>query len=213
MAAEKSKNTTASCSKTSGFSYANAVLNFKNECAVVIKTNEDKCKEERKKADEIDKSNKENVHDNENVNKHNVEEEKSDVFLNNLNSNNNDQGETEDDFIDYSGSKRKKKNAKIKNKEISSKLTPIVSKNVPVRQERIRPKRKEKITSAYCENNDPVATCDNIKYIEAPVPKVNPWTVNRNAASVIKGETCTTSNPLPAVLSKYKMLIPENLYF
>lgn len=36
------------------------------------------------------------------------------------------------------------------------------------------------------------------KFVEAPLPKVNPWMVNRNAASVITGKENATSAPVPA---------------
>ncbi|XP_049837777.1 la-related protein 1B isoform X1 [Schistocerca gregaria] len=37
-----------------------------------------------------------------------------------------------------------------------------------------------------CKEDEKVS--EKIKYVEAPIPKVNPWTANRNAASVITGK-------------------------
>lgn len=182
MAAERLKNTTASCNKNSGFSYANAVLNFKPD--EKIESHNEKCLDDGKcKTSESDKSNKENEHSNENVNENIEEENKPNDPLDNTNGKVDDH---DDDFIAYSDFKRKKKMAKMKKKEISSQQTSL-NKNGSVRYEKVRPKRKDKLIPINDNNVTPAVTCDNVKYVEAPVPKVNPWTKNKNAASVIKG--------------------------
>lgn len=208
MAAQKSKNITASCSnstKTGPFSYANVVSNFKND---TIKANSNtvdenaKIDDDRKNtcndatADE-DISNKENECCNENISSNVADKEKSNDFL----SIDGTVPEPDDDFIDYSNSKRKKKLLKTKKKEVtfmpappvsSSSFSSTMGKNAPVRghpPEKIRPKRKERPVIPHSDDITELNynSCD-IRYVEAPVPKVNPWTVNKNAASVIKGE-------------------------
>lgn len=191
MAAEVSKNCTASCSKMNNvFSYANAVSNASKPKSSDQETT---IKEDSKPAS-IDDTN--NNKENENVNKENVNiqntlEEKptaNDVDLHDQNV------EPEDDFIDYNGSKRKKKIAKTKKKEVAFKPNPIIlTRNSPIKHDRIREKRREKpiVFDDRSEINDTI-NCD-IKYVEAPVPKVNPWTIKRNAASVIKGDSFTCS--------------------
>lgn len=184
MAAERLKNSTASCNKNGGFSYANAVLNFKPD--EKIESHNEKCLDDGKcKTSESDKSNKENEHSNENVNENIEEENKPNDPVDNTNGKVDDHDD--DDFIAYSDFKRKKKMAKMKKKEISSQQTSL-NKNSSVRYEKVRPKRKDKLIPIN-DNNvvTPAVTCDNVKYVEAPVPKVNPWTKNKNAASVIKG--------------------------
>ncbi len=189
MAAEKSSSSAASCSKPGGFSYANAVLNFKNDAKSVER--EEKRPNDAAGTAEFDKCNKENERDVENVNGKAVAVEEKIEYMENANENTADQ---EDDFIDYSGSKRKKK----KKKEVAFQTASTVAKSVvaPSRFDRgfdrSRPRRRDRATSHYSEP-DSNAACDNVTYVEAPVPKVNPWTVNKNAASVIKGERNSTT--------------------
>lgn len=175
MATEVSKNGSASCSKASAFSYANAVLNSKNKNTV----------EDEKPIPMDDKSNKENENVNiENINVQNtIEEKPSDIDLN------NQTGEPNDDFIDYNGSKKKKKIAKMKKKDVIIKTNPNASRS-PVKADRIREKKREKpvINGEESESN----ACD-IKYVEAPVPTVNPWTIKRSVATAVKGENLTCS--------------------
>lgn len=215
MAAEKSKNVTASCSnntKTSSFSYANAVSNFKNDAP---KVNSNTPGENGKKDDagrnscndataDEDVCNKENEGCNENISTNAADKEK----LNDILTVDGTAPEPDDDFIDYSNSKRKKKLLKTKKKEVafmpappasSSLFSSTIGKSAPIRgnpHDRLRPKRKERPVISHSEEitelND---NCDNIRYVEAPVPKVNPWTVNKNAASVIKGEMTRSATP------------------
>lgn len=191
MAAERQRSASASCSgKSSGFSYANAVLNFKND--ENIQAGDNKCvKDDKFKPNETDKSNKENERDNENVNK-NIEEDKTNVDLSD--NTNVGVGDQDDDFINYSGSKRKKKIAKMKKKENDGTLCSAVNKSSPTRHDKVRPKRKEKVVLIFDSNETPPVNCDNVKYVAAPVPKVNPWTKNKNAASVLKGEVHSTAS-------------------
>lgn len=209
MAAEKSKTTTASCSggntKSNPFSYANAVSNCKNDSHKANSSSvDDKGKNEDDmrntcddKMGEEDKSNKENEGCNENISTNAADKDKVSDFP----SLDGNTPEPDDDFIDYSNSKRKKKLLKTKKKEVafmpappaSSSFSSTLAKNGPIRggghpYDRVRPKRKEKPLIPFSDEIDELNYCDNIKYVEAPVPKVNPWTVNKNAASVIKGE-------------------------
>lgn len=47
---------------------------------------------------------------------------------------------------------------------------------------------------------EPVEVPEKKKFVEAPLPKINPWTVNKNAASVITGKPPPESKPqLPVV--------------
>lgn len=46
-----------------------------------------------------------------------------------------------------------------------------------------------------CKDDEKVP--EKIKYVEAPIPKVNPWTANRNAASVITGKLESKSPAMP----------------
>ncbi|XP_065207495.1 la-related protein 1 isoform X2 [Planococcus citri] len=196
MAAEVSKNGAASCSKMNNvFSYANAVSNAAKS-KTISNDQENTIKEEESKPAPIDdnNSNKEN----ENVNKENVnsqntlEEKSSDIDLLNSNDQNVD---PEDDFIDYSGSKRKKKIAKSKKKEVAFKPNPIIlTRNSPIKQDKIRDRKREKPIVFNDDKSDVINTmsCD-VKYVEAPVPKVNPWTIKRNANSVLKADTFSCS--------------------
>lgn len=215
MAAQKSKNVTASCSnstKTNSFSYANAVSSFKNDAP---KVNSNTTGENGKNDDDgrntcddatadKDLCNKENEGCNENISTNAADKE----ILNNFLAMDSTAPEPDDDFIDYSHSKRKKKLLKTKKKEVafmpappaSSSLSSTIGKSAPIRgnpHERIRPKRKER---PVIPHNDEITelnynSCDNIRYVEAPVPKVNPWTVNKNAASLIKGEMTRSATP------------------
>lgn len=187
MATEVSNEGSASCSKTNPFSYANAVLNSKNKHNVANQDNKPVKEDEKVIPSGDDKSNKEN----ENVNKENVnipntiEEKPSDVKVD---SSNNEANERDDDFIDYNSSKRKKKMAKTKKKEVAFKPhATVLSRNSPVKHDRIRERRRDKQLVNGDENESNSVSCD-IKYVEAPVPKVNPWTIKRNTPSLVKGD-------------------------
>lgn len=49
------------------------------------------------------------------------------------------------------------------------------------------------------------------KFVEAPLPKINPWTKNKNAASVITGKTCETSvaAPIQVPIVEKRVLQPQ----
>jgi hypothetical protein len=205
MAAERIKSVTASCSKTNNsFSYANAVLNFKNDDktkpAAPEKNSTSIIRADQASSDQVDKCNKENERGNENVNKNGKiaeDSSKTEVDLSSTSVNNTEERDHGDDFIDYSGSKRKKKMAKMKKKDITLQsfvtAPPSSPKSIPYRPERMRPppKRRDKVIVPFSSDEVEVdtASCDTVTYVEAPVPKVNPWTINRNAASVLKGES------------------------
>lgn len=46
---------------------------------------------------------------------------------------------------------------------------------------------------------EPVEVPEKKKFVEAPLPKINPWTVNKNAASVITGKPPESKPQLPVV--------------
>lgn len=233
MAADISKNTVASSSgKTatasgSGFSYANAVLNFKNRnvpppssasAAAAACSAEPAEKRIKEKIEPLnDKSNKENEHVKANVNVRNnaavaADNERSSDSINFIDNLDNEShgGDREDGFIDYSGSKRKKKMAKMKKKEVAFTLQNassgttstvggvVAAKSSPIRHDRIRDRRRSDrpslASATYVDENESnnAVTCDNnVEYVEAPVPKVNPWTIKRNstvAATIRRSE-------------------------
>lgn len=50
------------------------------------------------------------------------------------------------------------------------------------------------------------------KFVEAPLPKINPWTKNKNAASVITGKTCETpvaAAPIQVPIAEKRVLQPQ----
>lgn len=209
MAAERIHNVSAS---SSTFSYANAVLNFKNDGKTkpAPEKNSISNKADQAVVDQVDKCNKENERRNENVNSNAKiieNENRGNVDLSS-NSVNNTEEHDHDDFIDYNGSKRKKKIAKMKKKELASQSTTAApSRSILCRPERIRPppKRRDKALTPFPNEDELNSVSSDIVYVAAPVPKVNPWVKNRNAASVIKGEyrPINDTRDEPADFSKY----------
>lgn len=58
-------------------------------------------------------------------------------------------------------------------------------------------------------NGDPEKEPEKIKYVEAPLPKVNPWTVNKNAALVITGKHETSPMSTQTVPTEKRVLQPQ----
>ncbi|XP_014244951.1 la-related protein 1B isoform X2 [Cimex lectularius] len=50
-------------------------------------------------------------------------------------------------------------------------------------------KNEEPPAKPLAEAEAPAKEVEKVKFVEAPIPKVNPWSVNKNAAQVIKGGT------------------------
>ncbi|XP_066909576.1 la-related protein 1B [Halyomorpha halys] len=67
-----------------------------------------------------------------------------------------------------------------KPKNVTYKTDKEVSKMVP-------PNKVNEVSSTQ-DSQEEMKECDKIKFVDAPLPKVNPWSVNRNAALVLKGK-------------------------
>lgn len=65
-------------------------------------------------------------------------------------------------------------------------------------------------TDADVNSTEPVVEVpEKKKFVEAPLPKINPWTVNKNAASVITGKSVNESNKATANPSEKRVLQPH----
>lgn len=67
----------------------------------------------------------------------------------------------------------------------------------------LKTKQEKEVVCETGENecagdNDKNAKQEAKKFVEAPLPKVNPWTVNKNAASVIKGTAANKAHTADA---------------
>lgn len=85
-------------------------------------------------------------------------------------------------------------NSKSVNKRLPGKQDNKVKSNASQKSETSAPTDKQKPSPCNNESDvnstEPVADIpEKKKLVEAPLPKINPWTVNKNAASVITGKT------------------------
>ncbi|CAH1393484.1 unnamed protein product [Nezara viridula] len=51
----------------------------------------------------------------------------------------------------------------------------------------VQPNKVNEVNSSP-DSQEELKECDKVKFVDAPLPKVNPWSVNRNAALVLKGK-------------------------
>lgn len=58
------------------------------------------------------------------------------------------------------------------------------------------------------ESTEILKESEKIKFVDAPIPKVNPWAVNRNAASVVKGNE---SKSVQVNSSEKRILQPQQV--
>lgn len=200
MAAELSNTNAGQENKTAEVSYANVVLNNKNEC------------------------NKENIDADSNIlsienDEHPEDFEKipdSNTLYDNLN-------QPDDDFIDYSGPKRKRKLAKLKKMQGSGQhsMNNTSRHHFSNKHERVKEKRYKMLPSnisvSASDDSEIVESLEQVKFVEAPIPIVNPWIKNKNAASVIKTwaeESCPLSNGSVGKynLYSYSIIVPVLLY-
>lgn len=51
----------------------------------------------------------------------------------------------------------------------------------------VQPNKVSEVNTSQ-DSQEESKECDKIKFVDAPLPKVNPWSMNRNAALVLKGK-------------------------